>query len=75
MNVSPDILITPSRLAPMAKEVLGTLVINPGPLAKGTRGGTYASLSVNPLKSAVDEEDSDRAHDVAARTNVAIVRI
>ena len=50
MNVSPDILIIPSKLVPFAKEINGTLVINPGPLAKGNGGGTYAEVTVHPMK-------------------------
>lgn len=86
MDVSPDILLTPSRLAPMAKEVLGTLVVNPGPLAKGVNGGSFASLSIHPLPAqeaaAATSDDSKgeqeaglRTHDVAARTHVKICKI
>ena len=32
---SPDVLIIPSKLAPLAKDVSGTLVVNPGTVAKG----------------------------------------
>jgi DNA polymerase alpha subunit B len=79
-QASPDVLITPSRLAPMAKEVLGSLVVNPGPLAKGARGGSYATLSVNPLPPAPaagggDEGEEGRPHEVAARTHVTICKI
>lgn len=74
MNATPDVLITPSRLAPMAKEVLGTVVINPGPLAKGRRGGTYSTLSINPLPPSPDDK-SDRTHEVPSRTNVSIRKI
>jgi DNA polymerase alpha subunit B len=78
MKASPDVLLTPSRLTPMAKDVLGTLVINPGTLAKGVQGGSYATLSINPLPAVPmegDQAQSTRSHDVAARTNVSISKI
>ena len=77
MNVSPDVLIVPSRLSPLAKEVLGTLVINPGSLAKGVRGGSYATLSINPLPplSTSGDEEVLRQHDVVTRTNVTVCKI
>ncbi len=51
-NVHPDVLILPSRLAALAKEVFGTLVVNPGPLTRGVGGGTFAQLSIHPIKEA-----------------------
>lgn len=50
MNSSPDVLILPSKLAPLARPVLGSLVINPGTLAKGSNGGTYAEMSIHPVE-------------------------
>jgi len=75
MKVSPDVLLTPSRLTPMAKEVLGSLVVNPGTLAKGIHGGSYATLSINPLPAVQGDDEGLRGHDVAARTNVSICKI
>ena len=50
MPVSPDILLVPSRLATFARPLSnGTLAINPGQLAKGTSGGTYARLNIYPI--------------------------
>lgn len=46
---SPDVLITPSKLSPLAKELNGSLVVNPGTLSKGTTGGTYADICIHPL--------------------------
>ena len=46
---SPDVLITPSKLTPLAKDVTGTLVVNPGTLVKGAAGGTYADLTIHPF--------------------------
>ncbi len=51
MGVSPDVLILPSKLAHMAKDTLGTLVVNPGQLAKGNSGGTFAELSIHPMNA------------------------
>lgn len=46
----PDILLLPSRLAPLARDVCGTLVVNSGPLTKGVGGGTYADIHIHPHK-------------------------
>lgn len=51
-NAHPDVLILPSRLAALAKDVYGTLVVNPGPLTRGVGGGTFAQLSIHPIKEA-----------------------
>ena len=81
MNVhSPDVLIIPSKLSHFASDVLGTLVINPGYLAKGTKGGTYANLTINPidettLQTAINEKKHEIPHLVSSRSNVEIVRI
>lgn len=45
-------LVLPSRLAALAKEVFGTLVVNPGPLTRGVGGGTFAQLSIHPIREA-----------------------
>jgi len=81
MQVSPDVLILPSKLAHMARDVLGTVVVNPGSLAKGANGGTYAEVAIHPVK-----EDALRSlhlanakepmpHAVPARTSVNIMKI
>ena len=78
MKVTPDVLLTPSRMTPMAKEVLGALVVNPGTLAKGAAGGSFATLSINPLPEVPPqsgEGEQARSHDVPARTNVTICKI
>ena len=51
-QVHPDVLILPSRLNALAKDVFGTLVVNPGPLTRGVGGGTYAQLAIHPVKEA-----------------------
>lgn len=85
-SVAPDLLILPSKLAPMAKEVNGTVIINPASLAKGRSGGTYADIHIHPTaavaapetKMAVDgeeEERSDVVQPVVQRTRVDIMKI
>eukprot|EP00293_Proteomonas_sulcata_P009912 CAMPEP_0184307048 /NCGR_PEP_ID=MMETSP1049-20130417/15891_1 /TAXON_ID=77928 /ORGANISM="Proteomonas sulcata, Strain CCMP704" /LENGTH=273 /DNA_ID=CAMNT_0026619441 /DNA_START=1 /DNA_END=822 /DNA_ORIENTATION=+ len=49
MPVTPDIMILPSQLAPFAKRAGDVLCVNPGRLAKGQAGGTFAKLSVHPI--------------------------
>lgn len=79
-GAQPDILILPSRLAAMVKEAQGSLMINTGQLSKGTGGGTYAELSVNPvpekeLRDAAMKGQKEYPHNVCERTAVKIVRI
>ena len=64
----------------MTSDVLGTLVVNPGSLAKGTKGGTFANISVNPmeetaLRMAETEGKTQIPHAVAGRSNVVISKI
>lgn len=81
MKQSPDILFIPSKLSCMATEIHGSLVVNPGLLVKGSSGGTYARLTINPLTaselrnqvSAVP--DAPIPHAVHSRTRVDIVKI
>lgn len=77
---SPDVLIIPSKLAPLVTDVLGTLVINPGQIAKGTNGGTYADVTINPfdemtLRKAIQDNLKEIPHEVSKRSHVAITRI
>jgi hypothetical protein len=44
------VLVLPSKLAPLAKDVFGTLVVNPGHLTRGFGGGSFAQLSIHPFK-------------------------
>ncbi len=76
----PDVLIVPSKLAPLTAPVLGTLVINPGQLVKGTNGGTYANMTINPLSESnlrnfIHENQKEIPHDVPSRSNVTILKI
>eukprot|EP00112_Aurelia_sp_Birch-Aquarium-sp1_P011868 Seg2494.2 transcript_id=Seg2494.2/GoldUCD/mRNA.D3Y31 product="DNA polymerase alpha subunit B" protein_id=Seg2494.2/GoldUCD/D3Y31 len=50
MQTTPDILILPSDLRFFVKDVDGCLCINPGRLAKGQTGGTFAKLQVKPSR-------------------------
>lgn len=81
MEKTPDVLLLPSRLTPMAKNVNGALVVNPGTLTKGAAGGTYATLDIHPLdqdklRDAVLKAPTEALpHCVEQRTAVKIVRI
>jgi DNA polymerase alpha subunit B len=80
MPCQPDLLIVPSKLACFAKLVLdSTVVINPGCLARGTTGGTYAAINVHPIKRETLEnaggDDVELHHSVHDRTLVDIKRI
>lgn len=79
-TLRPDLLLSPSRLNPYCVDIQGTLTANPGLLAKGKMGGTFAEFTVHPLseevtrKAVIDKADSIQ-HDIAARTAVSIRRI
>ena len=78
MPVTPDILLVPSKLAPFAKDVVGSLVINPGSLAKSTTGGTFSKIAVHPLPRDGLEKSAGScmiAHKVVERTRVEIQKI
>jgi hypothetical protein len=51
-KAQPDVLVLPSRLSALARDVSGTLVVNPGHLTRGVGGGTFAQLHIHPLKEA-----------------------
>lgn len=74
---SLDVLIVPSKLNVFANNHQHTLIVNPGPLAKGTLGGTFAQLFVHPLKNDDGSKDAPSmvAHAVPERTRVEITRI
>ena len=48
LPVTPDVLILPSKLAPFAKDVMDTMVVNSNTLAKGSTGGSFATITVHP---------------------------
>ena len=72
LPLQPDVLITPSKLQPFARDVQGCLVLNPGHLSKGAGGGTFSQLTVHPLTGDGDEV---KPHGVPARTRAEITRI
>lgn len=75
ITTQPDILILPSRLAPIAKDLNNTLIINPGFLAKGRGGGTFADLVINPLPGSSDNNTAAEVQSVSERASVQIKRI
>ncbi|CAO3692560.1 unnamed protein product [Umbelopsis ramanniana] len=54
MDVTPDILILPSRLKSFAKIVDSVVCINPGYLSKKQSGGTFARATIHPLQLSSD---------------------
>jgi len=50
---TPNLLITPSDMVPFAKEIAGTLIVNPGRLTKGKGGGSYGIVQLNSEKHKV----------------------
>ena len=62
MPARPDVLIVPSRLNAFAKEVCDgtTVAVNPGTLARGTTGGTYAVVDVHPVGREALEQSETR---------------
>jgi DNA polymerase alpha subunit B len=80
MKVAPDILIIPSKLTTMVRDIYGTLVINGGQLTKGNSGGTYCEIVVHPLpeeelRDAIIDGKGPRPARVVARTRVDINKI
>lgn len=60
MPVTPDLLFLPSKMRHFAAEIESsrTIVVNPEFITKGPNGGTYALVSIHPLK--VRQEQSGR---------------
>ncbi|KAJ1569601.1 DNA-directed DNA polymerase alpha subunit pol12 [Nowakowskiella sp. JEL0078] len=88
LQALPDVLLMVSNLRFGVKIVDGCLCVNPGSLAKGRAGGTFAKFIVHPLelgglagkKSDGDvdmttDEDDGVPHQVAARCRIEIQRI
>jgi len=77
MPCTPDILLVPSKLSYFAKDVSGCVVVNSCSLAKGTTGGTFASIVVKPVeREAVEgQPDLKKAREVQKRTVVEVKRI
>lgn len=73
-------MILPSKLTTFTKDIENTLVINPGYLARGTAGGTFADISVHSfpsakLKESIEQKVNEVSHDIASRAIVNIIRI
>ena len=55
------------------------MVVNPGHLAKGTTGGTYAIMSIHPLDrealEAAGGDDVEMEHVIQDRVSIEIKRI
>ena len=77
MKASPDILLLPSKLSTMAKEVGGTVVLNPGFLSKGSSGGTFAEILIHPMKDSELQGNAaaEISHKVHDRAVVNIIKI
>ncbi len=80
MPCRPDVLIVPSRLTPFCAPILGsTMAVNPGHLTKGTTGGTYSLMSIDPIKKEKlkmqSNDDQKIPHDVQNRMKVQIKKI
>jgi DNA polymerase alpha subunit B len=79
MPCRPDVLIVPSKLTPFCAPVLeSTIVVNPGHLAKGTTGGTYAILEIPPIPRETLDEAVDSVllpHNIQDRIQVYVKRI
>lgn len=84
-KTQPDILLIPSMMQVISEEICGALVVNPGHLARGNSGGTFANLHIHPHNEVMLREKSIEArghnqsdeilHDVASRTSVTIEKI
>ena len=55
LSTTPDVLVTPSRLSHFAKDVNGTVCLNPGMLTRGVTGGVYAKLHMNAAQATEEE--------------------
>ncbi|KAH8554014.1 DNA polymerase alpha subunit B N-terminal-domain-containing protein [Umbelopsis sp. PMI_123] len=74
MDVTPDILILPSRLKSFAKIVDSVMCINPGYLSKKQSGGTFARATVHPLQPISDGNVGVEGK-IWERTRVDLIKI
>ena len=51
LPITPHVLVTPSELRYFVKDIVGCCCVNPGRLAKGQVGGTFARLLIEPPKN------------------------
>ena len=78
MPVTPDVLLVPSKLAPFVKDVLGSVVVNPQQLSRGSTGGTFANITIHPAKREELEKAGDGVemlHKVSERARVVVQKI
>ena len=77
MPCRPDVLVVPSRLTPFCAPILGTtMAVNPGHLTKGTTGGTYSVMSIDPMKKEkLRTQGESVTHGVQERIKVQIKKI
>jgi DNA polymerase alpha subunit B len=78
MPVQPDILLIPSRLTCLAKDVTcGTVVVNPGHLVKGASGGSFAVMDIHPKTMARlnDNKEVEEGLKIKDRIRVEIRKI
>lgn len=79
MNVSPDILIVPSKMPPLVNDVSGTLVLNPGLLGKMKT--TFCDITIHPMDAEVlrmgriEKGDAEIEHCIPGRTRVDFIKI
>ena len=73
----PDILIAPSELVMLAKVIEGTICINPGNICKQNTGGSFASITVDPVVVPNGDRDSEKlfSNRVSDRVRVDIIHI
>lgn len=78
MQVTPDVLLVPSKLAPFVKDVCGSVVVNSNTLAKGSTGGSFAHLTVHP-KTREELENASRDEKLESkikdRVRVQVIKI
>lgn len=79
-EITPDILITPTKLNYFANNVRGVLCINSGNLSKGAGAGTYSKLNITPMKNDVlyrarEAGATEVPHGIVARARVEVVRV
>ena len=71
---TPDIILLRSKLNYFALEVNDVVCVNPGHTAKGSSGGTYAKIMINPMKID-DKVKHPLPHDIKSRAWAQIVRV
>lgn len=84
MPVRPDLILLPGQLRHFAKDISGCVAVNPGRLCRKQAAGTWARMTVWPLKvgdapikeEGMDEEEEESVdHGLGGRCRVEIVRI